>query len=94
MAISQADFARLLDAKTGLALVEASRGKIGTLVDALLLYCYHYDPVAARYGAVVMNMVRLGGVAIVSGLVVFLLLMWRRDRRRDATAVASQSGEA
>ena len=77
-----------------LALVEASQGKIGTLVDALLLYCYHYDPVAARYGAVVMNMVRLGGVAIVSGLSVFLVLMWRRDRRRDGPAVASPSGEA
>src|SRR5207253_2893656 len=49
---------------------------------------------AARYGAVVMNMVRLGGVAIVSGLSVFLVLMWRRDRRRDGPAVASPSGEA
>ncbi len=67
-----------------LALVEASRGKIGTPVDQLLLYCYHYDPAAGRYGAVVMNMVRVAGVAAVLVLSTFLTLMWRRDRRRDA----------
>jgi protein SCO1/2 len=67
-----------------LALVEASRGKIGTPVDQLLLYCYHYDPAAGRYGAVVMNMVRVAGVAAVLVLTTFLTLMWRRDRRRDA----------
>jgi protein SCO1/2 len=67
-----------------LALVEASRGKIGTPVDQLLLYCYHYDPAAGRYGAVVMNMVRVAGVGAVVLLTTFLTLMWRRDRRRDA----------
>ena len=66
-----------------LALVEASRGKIGTPVDQLLLYCYHYDPVAGRYGAVVMNMVRVAGVAFVLILSTFLALMWRRERRRE-----------
>jgi protein SCO1/2 len=67
-----------------LALVEASLGKIGTPVDQLLLYCYHYDPAAGRYGAVVMNMVRVAGVAAVLLLTTFLTVMWRRDRRRDA----------
>lgn len=65
-----------------LALVEASRGRIGTPVDQLLLYCYHYDPAAGRYGAVVMNMVRLAGVAFVLLLSGFLFLMWRREKRR------------
>jgi protein SCO1/2 len=65
-----------------LALVEASRGKIGTPVDQLLLYCYHYDPAAGRYGAVVMNMVRVAGVAFVLLLSGFLFLMWRREKRR------------
>jgi protein SCO1 len=71
-----------------LALVEASSGKIGTPVDQLLLYCYHYDPAAGRYGAVVMNMVRLAGVGVVLLITVFLLVMWRRDRRRDAERAA------
>ena len=67
-----------------LALVEASQNRIGTPVDQILLYCYHYDPKVGRYGAVVMNMVKLGGAATVLVLTAFLLLMWRRDRRADA----------
>jgi protein SCO1/2 len=67
-----------------LALVEASRNRIGTPVDQILLYCYHYDPKVGRYGAVVMNIVQLGGAGTVVVLMVFLLLMWRRDRRADA----------
>ena len=58
-----------------LGLVEASDGKIGSPVDQLLLYCYHYDPALGRYGAVVMNIMRLGGaltvIAIVAMLIVF-----------------------
>jgi protein SCO1/2 len=67
-----------------LALVEASRGKIGTPVDQLLLYCYHYDPATGRYGAIVMNMVRVGAVGVVFVLATFLILMWRRERRRTS----------
>jgi protein SCO1 len=65
-----------------LALVEASRGRIGNPVDQLLLYCYHYDPAAGRYGAVVMNMVRVAGVAFVILLSTFLFVTLRKERRR------------
>jgi len=51
-----------------LGLVEASANKIGSPVDQLLLYCYHYDPATGRYGAVVMNMMRVGGVITVVAL--------------------------
>ena len=44
-----------------LGLVEASQNEIGTPVDALMLYCYHYDPATGQYGAIVMNIVRLAG---------------------------------
>ncbi len=67
-----------------LGLIEASRRRIGNPVDQLLLYCYHYDPSVGRYGAVVMNMLRVGGAAAVAILASFLWLMWRRERRRDA----------
>jgi protein SCO1/2 len=46
-----------------LGIIEASNRKIGNPVDQLLLYCYHYDPRVGKYGAVVMNLVRMGGVA-------------------------------
>lgn len=71
-----------------LAIVEASRGKIGNPVDQLLLFCYHYDPASGRYGAVVMNMVRAGGVVFVLILSTFLFVMWRRERRRAALAAS------
>ena len=71
-----------------LALIEASGGRIGSPVDQILLYCYHYDPKVGKYSAVVMSIVRLGGVAAVLVLSTFLILMWRRDRRRDAAKLA------
>ena len=61
-----------------LGLVEASANKIGTTVDQLLLYCYHYDPATGKYGAVVMNMMRIGGLATVAAIILMLLLLRRR----------------
>jgi protein SCO1/2 len=66
-----------------LGLVEASRNQIGTPVDQVLLFCYHYDPVAGKYGAVVMNMVRFAGAAFVLISGAFLLIVFRRDFRHD-----------
>ncbi len=43
------------------ALVEASAGKLGSRVDSLLLYCYHYDPMTGRYGLAIMRAIRLAG---------------------------------
>ena len=61
-----------------LGLVEASSNKIGTPVDQLLLYCYHYDPATGTYGARIMNIVRLAGVLTLVGIVLLLLLLRRR----------------
>jgi len=67
-----------------LALVEASDHKIGTPVDRLLLYCYHYDPTTGKYGLVLMNVLRLAGVLTVAMIGGFILLMRRREKRRLA----------
>ena len=64
-----------------LALTEASEGRVGTVVDALLLYCYHYDPMTGRYGLVVMRILRVAAVVTVAALGAFVLLMLRRERR-------------
>ncbi len=63
-----------------LGLVEASSEKIGNPVDAVLLYCYHYDPAAGKYGAVVSNMLMLGGAATILLLGGFLLVLFRLER--------------
>ena len=62
-----------------LGLIEASRNKIGNLVDQITLYCYHYDPTAGRYGAVVTNILRLGGAATMLLLGGFLIVLYRRE---------------
>jgi protein SCO1/2 len=62
-----------------LGLVEASGDKIGTVVDQVLLYCFHYNPVVGKYSAVTMNIVRLGGAVTVVGLLLLVLLLRRRE---------------
>ena len=65
-----------------LGLVEASANKIGTAVDQLLLFCFHYDPATGKYGALVMGAVRAGGALTLVALGAFLTLAWRREARR------------
>ena len=62
-----------------LGLIEASKGKIGNVVDQVLLYCYHYDPRQGRYGAVIFNILRLCALATVLVLGGYMLVMFRRD---------------
>jgi protein SCO1/2 len=72
-----------------LGLVDASSGQIGSVVDQVLLFCYHYDPYTAKYTAVAMNIVRLGGAAFVLIGGLFLFIMWRHDWRRDRREMQS-----
>jgi protein SCO1 len=65
-----------------LALVDSGQGRVGNAIDELLLYCFHYDPESGRYGLVVMNLVRLGGIATVLFIAGSIFLMRRRDARR------------
>ena len=64
-----------------LGLVEASEGRVGTAVDTLLLYCYHYDPESGKYGMAIMNLIRLAGVLTVVCLAAFIVVSLRRERR-------------
>lgn len=55
------------------ALVEAGQGRVGSVVDQALLYCYHYDPETGKYGFLIMRMVRLGGILTVAVLGIFII---------------------
>jgi protein SCO1/2 len=66
-----------------LGLVEASQNKIGSAVDQILLFCFHYEPATGKYGAVVMNLVRFAGAGFTLVCGVFLFIFLRRDVRRD-----------
>jgi protein SCO1/2 len=74
-----------------LGLVEASENKIGSVVDQLLLYCFHYDPATGRYGLVVMNIVRAVGVMTLAGVVALVMVM---KRRRARLGQGSEAGGA
>jgi protein SCO1 len=65
-----------------LGLVEASEGKIGTVTDHALLYCYQYDPMTGKYGVVVMNVLRAAGGFTVLILGIFMTMMFLRERKR------------
>ena len=73
-----------------LGLVEASDRKIGTPVDTLLLYCYHYDPTTGKYGLVAMRTVQGGGIVTVAAMVTFWIVMWRRSRQVPPVAGSPQ----
>jgi len=64
-----------------LAFVDSSQGRLGSVVEELLLYCFHYDPSSGKYGAAFMNILRLGGVLTVGLIAGFIVLMrWRESR--------------
>ena len=63
-----------------LGIVEASQNKIGSLADEVLLYCYHYDPRSGRYGATIINIMRLAGIATVLVLGGSMVLLFRGEK--------------
>ncbi len=66
-----------------LGLVEASENKIGSPVDQLLLLCYHYDPATGKYGAVIMNLVRIAGTITVIAIIAFIVITVRNERKKQ-----------
>jgi protein SCO1 len=65
-----------------LSLVEASHNRIGSAVDQILLFCYHYDPKTGKYGAVVLGSLKIGAIFILIAMSVGLFFLWRRDLRK------------
>ncbi len=66
-----------------LALVEASEGKIGSTVDKVLLYCFHYDPEARGYVLFARNIMKIGGAFTMLLLGFFLFFLWKRERPHE-----------
>jgi protein SCO1 len=66
-----------------LGLIQASGNKIGTVVDQVLLYCYHYDPATGKYGAIVSRILQLAGAVTVIIMGVFLTVMIRMGSNRQ-----------
>jgi len=70
-----------------MALVDASQHKIGTPVDYVLLFCFHYDATQGKYTLAIVNLLKIAGgltVILLAGLVYFLI----RDDKRKRTRIA------
>jgi protein SCO1/2 len=67
-----------------LSLIEASNNRIGSPVDQILLFCYHYDPKTGKYGAVVINTLRLAAILMLVALAFGMWIFWRRDLREHS----------
>lgn len=64
-----------------LSLIEASHDRIGSPVDQVLLFCYHYDPRSGKYGATVVNLLRGSAVLTLCVFAIAGFFLWRRDLR-------------
>lgn len=62
-----------------LGLVEASEGKIGSPVDQILLFCYHYDPITGKYGLLVSRVIKAGGLLTMLAIGVLVLVLRRGE---------------
>jgi protein SCO1/2 len=65
-----------------LALVEASEGKIGSTVDAIMLFCFHYDPVTGKYAVTILNVVRAAGALSAIAIALMIFVFSRREKYR------------
>lgn len=65
-----------------LSLVEASAGKIGNVMDRVILFCLQYDPNKKTYAFYAYNLMRVGAILIVVILGIFFFVMWRKEKRK------------
>lgn len=62
-----------------LGLVEASQGKIGSPVDQVLLFCYHYDPSTGKYGLLISRLIQTAGAVTVFAIATLIFVLYRRE---------------
>jgi protein SCO1 len=67
------------------ALMEASRGEVGTVTDKIMLSCFMYNPDGQRYGLYIWGLMRSAGVFTILLLGTLLFLLWRREQRRASS---------
>jgi protein SCO1/2 len=74
------------------AMVSAGEGTIGTAIDQALLYCFHYDPATGKYSVAIMSFVRLAGALTLLGIIGFILVHLRRERRQNGAVASTATG--
>ncbi|MDH3584692.1 MAG: SCO family protein, partial [Phycisphaerae bacterium] len=69
------------------SLVEASGGKVGSLVDWVSMLCGAYDPDAGRYVVVAWKVMMIGGGTTAVVLFSTLAALWIRDAKKTRKAM-------
>jgi protein SCO1/2 len=69
-----------------MALLEASKGKIGSTWERFILYCFHYDADRGRYSLAAMSIMRVGGALTALALASVIGGFWLRDRKVRSVA--------
>ena len=64
-----------------LGLLDASHGKVGGIVDRVLMTCYHFDPASRKYGPFMFGFMRLGALLILATVTALLAVLWRGERK-------------
>lgn len=72
-------------------LVEASNGKIGSVVDDILTYCYRYNPLLNEHDLLIARIVQAGCLLTVLILAFYIVVNLRRDIRNGRLHAARKS---
>ncbi len=70
------------------ALMTAAENKSGSVITQLILLCYHYNPITGKYGALVLNVLRVLSVATVLLLAGWIVWLSRRSPKERETVEA------
>lgn len=77
-----------------LGIMDASQGKVGTLVEKVVLFCYQYDPTTGKYGLLVVRLIQLGGLLTLLTLGGFMGTMFYRERRERMARIGKEVSQA
>jgi protein SCO1 len=67
-----------------MALMEAVDGKIGSITEKLVWFCYKYDQHASKYSVAISRLMKVAGALCVLLLGAVLVSFWARARREQA----------
>jgi protein SCO1 len=69
------------------AIHAAGREERGSIVQRLILLCYHYNPITGRYSGLIISILRVAGIATVMALIAFVVVSARRSRSTSPPSV-------
>jgi protein SCO1 len=64
--------------------IDASAGKVGSLADQIILYCYMYDPDRGTYSLILMRVLRIFAVMTLATLLALFIYLRRKEKQRAA----------